>query len=410
MRYVHGDEPAELYGRWNAVVAFRDDEVLAWSRAHDGDFFPETVFDYVDAIRRAECSLAAMRPVRIDIDITQACNADCVFCFSRPYQVLGYSGARTSSEELARLFADLGALGARTVRFCGGGDPLVHPEIRKLLPLAHSYNLKLCVITAGDYLDKDLAALLLDHTDNLHWSVNAASDITRIELHRPRPGANTLSETGALLRAMLCERGRRGCRLPLVWATFLVMPRNVGEVVAAAEFLYDVGVDSVSFRPVYHGLGGTWSPAGLTELESTLRQVARLQRPGFRVFTPKRSVVESGKLRPSAEFAACVSRRLRTVLESTTGGLALQSCGMYRGTGARGGLVVDHCATFGAVWDQFTTRPQPASAPDDCAGCIDVSVNRTLNFIVGVLREHSLARFVRADIGRNEEWNRHRER
>src|SRR5271157_640017 len=95
---VAGDDVFDLYGRWNALAAFdRHGKLLGATRAHDGDFFPESILDYSEALRAAvtgECpgQYSDIFPLRVDIDITQACNANCTFCFSRPYQREEYRG------------------------------------------------------------------------------------------------------------------------------------------------------------------------------------------------------------------------------------------------------------------------------------------------------------------------------
>jgi MoaA/NifB/PqqE/SkfB family radical SAM enzyme len=402
VKIIRGSDPFAIYGRWNGVAAFTESgQLIGHTAAHDGDFFPESVLDYVEALRQ---NLRPVQqpfgdlpyPVRVDIDITQICNARCTFCFSRPYQTKGYRGQWTRKELLEQVISDLGRRGTRTIRFCGGGDPLTHPQIEELLPLPHKYGMQLCVITNLDFINEEMSWLLAEHVDHVRWSVNAATDATRISIHRPGRNANPLSRTLTEVRKLLSARPMSGerSRRPMVWATFLVLPGNVDEIVAAAVMLHDAGVDSVSFRPVYHGLGGNWTTKALARIPEILDEVSDLDdRPRFCVFTPKRHLTDANSLNPNDFFDRCISRTVRTVLEATSDGLAQQSCGMYRGGGTSSNLVINDRNDFHSVWGNTQICAHPVQAPSGCAQCIDVSMNTTLHFLEQALKRDPNATF-----------------
>jgi MoaA/NifB/PqqE/SkfB family radical SAM enzyme len=398
MNIIPSENIFETYGEWNVLLAKSStSERMSLIPAHDGDFFPETPFDYIEALKNIirNDSLAdenlSFAPIRVDIDITQSCNANCTFCFSRRYQKGDYRGAIAKMDELDRLLAELSRLGTRTIRYCGGGECLSHPNIKELLPLPHKYGMRLGIITNGDLIDEDLAYQIYENVDHLRWSVNASSEETRIRIHRPKPGSNQFSKTLELIRTI--ERTRHSRfpyqRRPIIGATFLVLPDNAHEIISAGKILKDVGVDSVSFRPVFKGLGGQWPSEMLANLDQIFGEVRTLaEPPRFLVFTPKRNIREAANLIPSDHFSACVSRRLRTVFEATTEGLLLQSCGMYRGTGTRPGLVFKPNYGFSHIWNHAQNYPSV-----DCPSCIDVSMNKTLNSIMTVLYNDPNAKF-----------------
>ena len=391
----------EKYGTWNSLFATKENgDLLGSIPAHGGDFFPESVFDYIHEIRtQVKKNIKGeeyhCNPVRVDIDITQVCNSKCTFCFSRPYQQIGYANQWTEYSILERTIKALAKLGTKTIRFCGGGDPLMHPNIKNLIPLPNKYGMKSCIITNGDYLNRELVDIVYNNVDHLRWSVNAASNETRIKIHKPNNRANLLSETFKNIKYLIQKRNDSGLkyRKPLIWATFLILPSNFEEIEEATYKLKEVGVDSVSFRPVYHGLGGKWTSKKLERAWESLAKIKSYQIPSkFYVFTPKRLLEEADSLNPNDHFDFCRSRRLRTVLEATSEGLSLQSCGIYRGTGSKAGLVIQS-NNFDNVWNNFNNNPVPFCAPNDCNKCIDVSINLTLNFIFNVLKEYPKAKF-----------------
>lgn len=398
MELIESGTVVDFYGQWNGLIAVNERRgTVGVVRAHDGDFFPESVMDYVTAIRahvsRRDAEYSSY-PLRVDIDVTQLCNSRCTFCFSRPYQQDGYRGQFADAPLLDRVITDLGRGGTKTIRFCGGGEPMVHPAIHSILPFAHAAGMRLCVITNLDSIDARLSGLILDHVDHLRWSVNAATHETRVKIHRPGNNANHLNVTMRHVRALV--RHRCG-RLPLICATFLVLPVNFREICEAARLLQDVGVDSISFRPVFHGLGGNWTEEELAALQDEFNKVSRFDdRPRFSVFLPKRDLRESAALDPNAFFSHCRSRHLRTVLEATSAGLTVQSCGMYRGTGSTNRANINLENTFDTVWKRIPgNKLYPKNAPAMCKRCIDVSMNVTLGSIAAILQMNPLVRFYR---------------
>lgn len=399
---------AEAYGRWNALIAFDEYSTpLGWSRAHDGDFFPESYRDYVDEIRR-RCSQGEFweHPIRVDIDITQICNAKCTFCFSRIYQTEDYRRAWVRSTDLRKVISKCAKCGVKTVRYCGGGEPLVHPEIENILGFPREFGLKLTLITNGDLLNRRTCEKLVASVDNLHWSVNAATDQTRIKVHRPGPGANQLSESRRWIRWIVEEAKQRQNESPmLIWATYLLIPENIDEITTAARQMRDLGIKSVSFRPVYHGLHTKWTSEMIRKCQAALREVIEYaDPPRFYIFTPSRISAVAANLNPNDFFSRCYSRELRTVLESTISSMQFQTCGLYRGNTETGHRFDPGIDNFCSIWKDFMSAPLPSQAPRDCRKCIDISINVTLSFINQMLLMNPCATFVRGWLEGGAEW------
>jgi hypothetical protein len=186
----------------------------------------------------------------------------------------------------------------------------------------------------------------------------------------------------------------------MIWATFLLLPDNVREIFYAAQQLKECGVDSVSFRPVFHKLCGIWNEQNKVLLSRELSAALAISDPpNFRVFIPNRSLSEADNLRPADYFNRCFSRTLRTVMESTHKGIALQTCGMWRGSGLHDGRTLTADKSFSVVWRSTRTQAFPEFSPGDCEQCLDISFNLTINFILKILSNCPNAKFSRAYVG-----------
>lgn len=392
--------PKLAYGRWNSIAAFSPSGTcLGITAAHDGDFFPESPEDYVPGLKEfASKGQRAVFPVRVDIDITQECNAHCTFCFSRPYQAQGVIGQWIKIDALRAIIDSCAEHGVKTIRYCGGGDPLLHPNIDELLTLPKKRGLNLTVITNGDLIDDHRADLIAENVDHLRWSVNANTDKTRLLVHRPSPTTRPLSETKEQIRRIVrFGKEREAKSRTMIWATYLLIPENFLEAEACAVEFAQLGVDSLSFRPVFHQLHTDWSSNQIGLLEPLLKKLPEYSRlPNYRVIAPKRDIIREARLTPSEHFSHCLSRQLRTVVEAFDGGARLQSCGTYRGRQDSGDRIELLHADFAHKWRTFSARFSPESAPEQCSTCIDISINRTLAFMASIIAKEPGATFLRA--------------
>ncbi len=395
--------PVEAYGLWDSLLGLGSaDEVIGVVPAHDGDFFPESPFHYIDALRASVSNQGFRAPVRVDIDITQVCNSSCTFCFSRPYQIPGYRGQKLDAEAVWKLLIELRSLGTSSVRFCGGGDPLLHPDVDELIVKAKALGFLLTIITNGDYLNHREGRIerIVENVAHLRWSANAVSNETRRKVHQPNRGTASFSDVKDSIRKIIRQRASTGGgRSPMIWATFLLVPENIHEAVTAVNEFRAIGVDSVSFRPVFHGFHGSWSRDQLDALPGLYSRLRSYSEPSeFYVYTPKRNLTELS-LDPNVYFDSCLSRTLRTVVEAHGDGGMIQSCGIYRGNATTGMPLGKRASTFQSAWKTFQNCPRPASAPKDCGECIDISMNRTLAQLYEILKVSPEVGFVRAKRG-----------
>jgi radical SAM protein with 4Fe4S-binding SPASM domain len=107
-------------------------------------------------------------PSRVAIDVTGNCNYRCKYCWFK-YSGLDYpdiSGMQLSLEECNKIFDDMVALGIPMIHFSGGGEPLVHPQIKEILQSAIDHNLPFSLATNGYLIDDEIFRLL---TEPYNW-------------------------------------------------------------------------------------------------------------------------------------------------------------------------------------------------------------------------------------------------
>lgn len=94
-------------------------------------------------------------PTSVDIFITSRCNLNCVHCFSNRKRTI----SELSAKELESIFSQLESMGVFEVRI-NGGEPLLHPDIDKVLITLKEKRFRKVIITNGTLLDEKTVKIL----------------------------------------------------------------------------------------------------------------------------------------------------------------------------------------------------------------------------------------------------------
>jgi len=140
-------------------------------------------------------------PAICDLSVTNVCNAACDFCgFARDKNLVG-AARYVDPEALSRALPILYRRGIRHMTL-QGGEPLVHPQIVRLVSEIVGAGISCAVITNGWFLSRYIDALAAAGLDRLIVSIDSA-DITEHEDHRGLQGLERRLTDG-IRRARAC--------------------------------------------------------------------------------------------------------------------------------------------------------------------------------------------------------------
>src|SRR5690348_2488433 len=134
-------------------------------------------------------------PAICDFSITNVCNAACDFCgFSRDKRLAGPA----RYVDPAALTRALPILRRRGIRFMTlqGGEPLVHPDVVRLVSEIATAGISCALITNGWFLPRDIDSLVAAGLARLIVSVDSA-DTAEHEGNRGLPGLELRLTEGA---------------------------------------------------------------------------------------------------------------------------------------------------------------------------------------------------------------------
>lgn len=95
---------------------------------------------------------------RLDIELTERCNLDCIHCYINLPQGSPAKGKELSTEKIKRILSEAASLGCLTVRF-SGGEPLLREDFEELYIFARRLGLKVLLFTNATLITAYLAEL-----------------------------------------------------------------------------------------------------------------------------------------------------------------------------------------------------------------------------------------------------------
>jgi MoaA/NifB/PqqE/SkfB family radical SAM enzyme len=214
------------------------------------------------------------------VDLTNRCNNNCIGCWTRSPLLRdrepppSWQTQEIPYDSVIHLLNDLHDLGSRRVRFTGGGEPLMHAGLDRILRACKERQLITCITTNGSLFNEERVALYADlPLDELAVSLWAATPETYSRTH-PNKTGRTFERVERLLTALCRKRKVR----PHVTLSHVLLAMNYREAEEMYEFARRVGADAVYYTlldPVEGRTEGLMVRAGhVDELNVLLDRVA----------------------------------------------------------------------------------------------------------------------------------------
>ncbi len=187
-------------------------------------------------------------PEQVVIDITNRCNEKCIGCWLYSPLLKNNSNGQWLKKEIdfltaRRLIDELSDLGTKIIRFTGGGEPFMHPNLMDLIEYTKAKGLKCCLTTNFSLVDEDKIRKLIDlEVDELAVSLWAASEETYKKTH-PNSQEDMFERINKNLRYLTSRKKSK----PFVTLCNVICNLNYKEVEEMFRFALDMQVDAVYF-------------------------------------------------------------------------------------------------------------------------------------------------------------------
>ncbi len=185
-------------------------------------------------------------PKSIEIDWTDRCNIECLFCWQKPM----LKGDEIPFETLKKIFKEMEILGVKTLQVSGGGEPLFHKDIEKILENLKEYSFQIGTLTTnGILINKKIHKKLLSLTRNqITISLNFHKASTYKEIMKtPEKNFYLILEN---IKGIVEEKKSIKKDKPLIILQYLINGENWIELLEMMKLAQELGVDGVAFNPL----------------------------------------------------------------------------------------------------------------------------------------------------------------
>jgi len=259
-------------------------------------------------------------PLYLEISPVGICNHRCIFC---AYDYIGYPNRKLETARTLTLLDELAQAGLKSVLFAGEGEPLVHPDLAKMVLRAYDRGIDVGLFTNGQLLTRELAEAMLPALTFVRFSFNGGGRDNYAAIHSVRPEA---FDTVVANIAAACEiRDRRALTVD-IGAQFVLLPENRERLLSAVATLKECGVDYLAIKPFMQREGQSYRmESGQYEQESLQALFAEAEShstDSFRVIARKDTFQDYG----TRNYCNCFGTSFIAVLNSAG---VLSSCLPY---------------------------------------------------------------------------------
>lgn len=232
-------------------------------------------------------------PLYLEISPVGSCNHRCIFC---AYDFIGYPNRKLETERTLSLLDELAKVGIKSILFAGEGEPLLHPDIARLISHAASNGINVGLFTNGQLLKDDLSAAILPHLTFLRLSFNGGSPGNYAQIHQVKP---EVFDSVVENIAVACRIKQSRSLAVDIGTQFVLIPENCDFLLDAAKTLKSAGVDYLAIKPFVqqssqqHYQVGEQLSAEL--VDSLLCEVEALACTGFSVMARRRAFEDYGR-------------------------------------------------------------------------------------------------------------------
>ncbi len=197
-------------------------------------------------------SRAFVGPEQVVVDITNRCNNNCIACWTgspllRDKTPPSHWKSQEFPYELTKeLLKDLHRLGTERIRFTGGGEPFMHPNLMDLMAYVKSLGMICSLTTNFTLMDQERVDRIIElGVDEVAVSLWAGDSVTYARVH-PNKTEKTFHRMKGLLRRLGTQKGKH-LRITLANVLFNMNFQNVPRMFDLAK---EVGADAVYFTLV----------------------------------------------------------------------------------------------------------------------------------------------------------------
>lgn len=182
-------------------------------------------------------------PIYLEIAPSGSCNHRCVFC---AVDYLKYKPVFLDAGVLVKRVKEAARLGVKSIMYAGEGEPLLHPEIARIVSETKKAGIDVSITTNGVLLKKELSEKILKYLSWVRVSLNAGAPETYASVHRCHK--DDFNKVMKNLEDVVRVKKQQGLKAT-IGVQMLLIPQNAQEALALAKKIRKIGLDYLTVKP-----------------------------------------------------------------------------------------------------------------------------------------------------------------
>lgn len=232
-------------------------------------------------------------PVYMEISPVGSCNHRCLFC---AYDFIGYPNRKLDCDRLLTFIDEAEKAGIKSILYAGEGEPLLYPDIEKVIIHSNNIGIDVGLFTNGQLLRQKLAEVILPLLTFVRFSFNGGTKENYADIHKVKP--EIFERVIANIKKASEIKEKESLSVD-IGVQYVLLPENVDYLIDAVRTLKDTGVDYFAIKPFVQQSSSQSYKIGeqldLDNIENVLNEAESFSNENFKVIARRESFESYGK-------------------------------------------------------------------------------------------------------------------
>lgn len=237
-------------------------------------------------------------PLYIEVSPAGQCNARCKFC---AVDYIGYKKNYLDIDIYTKQVKQMGTLGVKSIMFAGEGEPMLHPEINKMVEVTKRSGIDVSFTTNGTLMNDKFICDSIKYCSWIKVSLNGGTPESYAEVHQVKEREFERAVDNIKRAVEYRNYHNINCTIGV---QCVVVPENVGTIDQLAILCNRLKVDYLVLKPYSH------HKASITQEYKDIVYDDYLERCELTAGTFKNVIVRSNAMQKHGEsqpYTKCMS-------------------------------------------------------------------------------------------------------
>lgn len=178
--------------------------------------------------------------------ISNSCNQNCQYC----EYIEENKGGFLPTEKALGIIDQLADLGVAAIEFSGGGEPLIHPDIIKILNYCKEKDIAVGVISNFATKNDKLMEVIVGACSYIRASMDSFDPVQYNAIRRPKTEEYSFYQVESNLKKLVKLKKKTGSGIN-IGVKMVISKLNCEKIEGFVKGAIELGVDNVQFKKVY---------------------------------------------------------------------------------------------------------------------------------------------------------------